>query len=591
MDQTGTQLGYYRLYEKIGGGGFATVYVARDTRTNQVVAVKVLHPQYGEDKNFIARFLREAEVLKSLPEDPHIVHLKEVGQQGSIYFLVMEYLEGQDLSHMILERGRLPVREALTIAYQIAQALDVAHRNGLVHRDIKPSNVKITPQGIAKVMDFGIARAAEQTRLTQAGTLMGTPDYMAPEIWENEKADIRSDIYALGMILYEMLTGQTPFHSDSPAAVMHGHLMRQPRSVHSVRPEVPASVNALIAKMLAKRPEDRYQTPADVLEALRKELSVESPTIQVDKTVPAKPVQRKLAFSSVPVIGVAALIGLCLLSAVIFVSLVLPGVLSNPTQIASGRGTVTAAVTLTPSPGETVLVIVIPTFTVTPGNTATPTATATTTATQTSSPAATSTRLPTDTPTPARPSVIYPAVTLREPKNGQTVRGNSITFEWNEVESPLQPGYLYSVFFKRQEGAGWAERCTQERNRCVLSFERGLGYGAYTWTVFIVDEKGKEVSQKGEERDFIWEPARPGSSGYGGVIVLPPELSGESPIKSTSPGKPTASDSAVTALSMLAAGALLALLAIGEWRIIATRLRALLNLSYARLASIFSFLF
>lgn len=241
-------LGPYRLYERIGGGGFATVYLARDTRTNEIVAVKVLHQHLAQDAQFIARFRHEAEALQKIPPHRNIVRLHEFGQQRGTYYLAMDYLEGKDLAQILSERKRLSVNEALNIATQIAQALDVAHRNGLVHRDIKPSNVKITPNGSVKVMDFGIARAAEGTTITQSGTLMGTPDYIAPEIWEGKRADIRADIYSLGALLYEMLTGSAPFHSDTPAAIMRRHLLEQPRSIRSLRSDIPADMEALTAR-------------------------------------------------------------------------------------------------------------------------------------------------------------------------------------------------------------------------------------------------------------------------------------------------------------------------------------------------------
>lgn len=269
MDQTDLQLGAYRLYKRIGGGGFATVYAARDVRTNALVAIKILHPHLAQDAQFVARFRREAENLRKLPPHPNIVRFLSVGQQGNINFLVFEYLEGKDLSQVIAERRQLPVGEAIGIASQIAQALEVAHRHGLVHRDIKPSNIKITPQGMVKVLDFGIARAAEGTKLTQTGTFMGTPDYMAPEIWEGKTTDIRSDIYALGALFFEMLTGVSPFRAETPAVVMRRHLMEAVPSIRMKRTDVPLFVEQIIARMMAKRPEARYQGPSEVLTALQ----------------------------------------------------------------------------------------------------------------------------------------------------------------------------------------------------------------------------------------------------------------------------------------------------------------------------------
>ncbi len=381
MEQTGSQVGPYRLYERIGGGGFASVFVARDTRTNEMVAVKVLHAHLAQDAQFIARFRREAEALQKMPPHPNIVRLREFGQQGSTYYLAMEYLEGKDLSQILAEHRRLPVDEALSIATQIAQALDMANRYGLVHRDIKPGNVKITPQGVVKVMDFGIARATEGTKLTQSGTFMGTPDYMAPEIWEGKPADIRSDIYALGAILYEMLTGASPFHSDTPAAIMRRHLMEQPRPVRAARADVPPNVDAVIVRMMAKDPAARYQTPGEVVIALQNKTTDDEPTWVVPRPVtppteprPFVPQPHKRSSAVWVFVGVGG--ALVLLFLVIAIALVSEGAKQNVALATATSAPVVApptfAPTHTPLPTPTARVIVVTATPVPPTNTPIP---------------------------------------------------------------------------------------------------------------------------------------------------------------------------------------------------------------------------
>ena len=372
MEQTGSQVGFYRLYERIGGGGFASVFVARDTRTNEMVAVKVLHAHLAQDAQFIARFRREAEAMQKMPPHPNIVRLREFGQQGNTYYLAMEYLEGKDLSQILAERRRLPVDEALSIATQIAQALDMANRYGLVHRDIKPGNVKITPQGVVKVMDFGIARATEGTKLTQSGMFMGTPDYMAPEIWEGKPADIRSDIYALGAMMYEMLTGASPFHSDTPAAIMRRHLMEQPRSMRAARADVPTNVESVIFKMLAKLPDVRYQTPVEVLAALRTKPNSIIATMATPESAmrmpppPARQVQPRLS---------GVWVGIAVVAAFLLIVIIVVAVIAVAGQGGTKAAEVVATSTMRPQATLTPLVIIV---TAThPPPTDTPTASAT----------------------------------------------------------------------------------------------------------------------------------------------------------------------------------------------------------------------
>jgi len=211
----GTMIGHYEVIGRIGSGGFATVYQARDVHSGETVALKVLHAQYAQDQEFVRRFRKEGELIRNLPDNPHLVKPKEQSVEGETCYLAMEYVEGQDLDELLARRGSLSFEEATSIASQVAEALGCAHRQGVIHRDIKPQNIKITPTGVVKVLDFGIARATEGTKLTQTGAALlavpiGTPQYMAPEVWEGKPADCRTDVYALGLVLPVFLRGPAP---------------------------------------------------------------------------------------------------------------------------------------------------------------------------------------------------------------------------------------------------------------------------------------------------------------------------------------------------------------------------------------------
>jgi serine/threonine protein kinase len=265
--------GTYKLYDKVGSGGFATVYLGRNLRTNQIVAVKVLREEFAEDPGSVERFRREAQLVQRL-DHPNIVRVLDYGVEAGQHFLVMDYIEGKTLAQLIRERGPLPVAEAVTYAAQVCEALQVAHRAGVVHRDIKPQNLMVTPEGTLKVMDFGVARLAAMTVLTHSGQSLGTPLYMAPEIASGLPADIRSDIYSLGIVLYQMLAGKVPFEGDSPWTVMRQQIETPPPPLSALRRDLPAWLELIVIKALAKDPSARYQTPTEILAALRNSTNV-----------------------------------------------------------------------------------------------------------------------------------------------------------------------------------------------------------------------------------------------------------------------------------------------------------------------------
>jgi Tol biopolymer transport system component len=269
----GTRLGPYEIVAPLGAGGMGEVYKATDTRLGRAVAVKVLPAHVASNSDLKARFEREARTISSL-NHPHICTLHDIGRDGDTDFLVMEYLEGETLADKI-NRGPLPVRDALHIGGEIADALDKAHRQGVVHRDLKPGNVMLTKVG-SKLLDFGLAKLHPNsaiglsgtptvtTPLTNAGTIVGTYQYMAPEQLEGHEADARTDIFAFGVLLYEMVTGRRPFTGATQASVIAAILKDVPASPSGLEPLSPPALDGIIVTCLAKAPDDRWQSAGDV---------------------------------------------------------------------------------------------------------------------------------------------------------------------------------------------------------------------------------------------------------------------------------------------------------------------------------------
>ncbi len=253
----------YSLKEKIGSGGMSDVYLADDLTLNRPVAVKILHPEFARDPSYIQRFRYEAQSAANL-NHPNIVSVYDWGNEGDVYYIVMEYVEGRDLKELLREQGRLGPERAAEITAEIAAALQFAHRHNLVHRDIKPHNVIITPTGQVKVMDFGIARAASGTGMTQTGVVMGTAQYLSPEQAQGLPVDGRSDIYSLGIVIYEMLTGRVPFDDENPLTVAYRQVRDDPVPPSVMDPSIPATMNSIVMKALAKNPANRYQTAQEL---------------------------------------------------------------------------------------------------------------------------------------------------------------------------------------------------------------------------------------------------------------------------------------------------------------------------------------
>lgn len=244
------------------------VYRAHDTLLNREVAVKVLPPELARDSEFVSRFRREAETAASL-DHPHIVAIYNIGEQDGVHYLAMRLLEGQPLNQILKHSGALPPERALHITEQVARALDYAHARGVIHRDVKPANIMVGADEHVTLMDFGIAKAMTGSRLTRTGTMIGTPEYMAPEQFTGEPVDLHADVYALGVVLYEMLTGRVPFTGETPVSISHGHVYQQPAPPRQHNTHIPPAVEQVVLRGLAKRPEARYQNAGALADALR----------------------------------------------------------------------------------------------------------------------------------------------------------------------------------------------------------------------------------------------------------------------------------------------------------------------------------
>ncbi|WP_347058729.1 Stk1 family PASTA domain-containing Ser/Thr kinase [Blastococcus sp. HT6-30] len=268
----------YEIGGVLGRGGMAEVHHGRDLRLGREVAVKVLRHDLARDPSFQVRFRREAQASASL-NHPAIVAVYDTGEDrtptGATPYIVMEYVEGETLRDVLRREGRLPIERAMSLAADICGALDFSHRNGIVHRDVKPGNVMITPQGTVKVMDFGIARAVSDSAATMTSTaaVIGTAQYLSPEQARGEGVDARSDVYSLGCLLYELVTGAPPFTGDSPVSVAYQHVREDPRLPSSINPDVPPELDAILLKAMSKNPANRYQSAADMRNDLLRALA------------------------------------------------------------------------------------------------------------------------------------------------------------------------------------------------------------------------------------------------------------------------------------------------------------------------------
>ena len=264
--------GRYRVERKLGSGGMAEVYLAEDEELGRKVALKILNERHARDEQFVERFKREARNAAGL-NHPHIVRVYDRGEVGGTYYIAMEYLDGPTLKELLTRKGPTPPLTAIKFAREILSALAEAHRHEIVHRDIKPHNVIVSPDWNVKVADFGIARAGA-SQMTEAGSIVGTAQYLSPEQARGKPVDQRSDLYSLGIVLYEMLTGKVPFTGDAAVEIAMKHLSVVPEPPSKLRPEVSHDLDAVVMRALAKDPDDRYasaeEMDADLARASRR---------------------------------------------------------------------------------------------------------------------------------------------------------------------------------------------------------------------------------------------------------------------------------------------------------------------------------
>src|SRR5918992_5780826 len=276
MTVIGTLIGErFRLEEKVGSGGMSSVYRAFDPTLERRVAIKMMHRDISSDPDQLERFRREARAVARL-NHPHVVTVIDAGEDDGAPYIVFEYVEGETLKERIRRLGRLPVSEAVAYAIEIGRALECAHANKLVHRDVKPQNVLIDSEGRAKVTDFGIARSLEVEGLTATGRVLGTTDYVAPEQALGDEVTAQSDIYSLGVVLYEMLTGEAPFKADTQVAVAMKHVRDPLPDIRMRRPEMSAALASVVEIACAKETANRYATAHEMVHELEQALVIET---------------------------------------------------------------------------------------------------------------------------------------------------------------------------------------------------------------------------------------------------------------------------------------------------------------------------
>jgi serine/threonine-protein kinase len=573
----GKTLGQYRIVSTIGRGGMAIVYKAEQSTLNRFVALKVLLPTFtGEDAS-VTRLQREAQAAAGL-DHPNIVAIYEVGEDEGLHYIAMKYIEGQPLDAILKEQKGLPPDRVIKILAQVASALDYAHRRNLVHRDIKPSNVIVGPDDRITLTDFGLVKSMGTTTLTSSGALVGTPAYMAPEQARGEETDYRADIYSLGVVAFEMLTGRPPFEGN-PLSIILAHASQTPPSLRALRAAIPPAAEAVVARALAKEPGERYGTTGEFVVALRKAFTrpgeaPATPPIGVAPTpTPAASVSPMPAAAAVPAPKSArrfsprllwlALIPLFLAAAALVIGLgswggrplysyLIGGQAPTPTST-----TVVVADTATPlPPSDTPAPTQIPATATpsptrplpspTPSTTPTPRppATATVTAAPPSptitAPPATATAAPSATPSPspaptrAPATAIPPAATIQllEPAAGQAFRRTDTpVLRWSR-SAPLAAGEQFVVVIDRvppppNTGVWHDYHITSAQTLTAAAYlAQTTADGRFEWYVQVMRAPradngvlaGELVGSPSPKRIFTWEiipTPTPGGSGPG----------------------------------------------------------------------------
>ena len=527
MDLEGKRLGQYQIIEELGRGGMAVVYKAYQPSLNRYVAIKVLPPQFAFDDEFVQRFLREARSAAAL-HHPNIMTIHDVSHQDGYYFIVMEYVEGKTLDQLVAESGRLPLPRIQRIITQVVNALEHAHQRGLIHRDIKPTNIMVdaTRNDHVTLMDFGLVRAAEDSGLTKTGTIVGTPEYMSPEQAEGEEIDHRTDIYSLGVVLFKMLTGRVPFAKSTPHAVLIAHITQEPPSLSSVSPGLPAPIEAVVRKALAKDPDKRYarandlardlaiaargEMPPDVKKPSRPRVSgrpIAEPTIVAQKPV-AKPGIKPWMWV-LGALGILVLLGICGFGAFALGVLPLPRsastaetptvtlIVPSPTSTVTKQAEPTATSTPVPSPTDEPS----PTAEPSPSPSAEPTATSEPTETATPRPTATATTAPTARATSTAQATATPEQTAPPqatapqtvgPPQGGTYQ-NPIPFQWSGT---LGGGQSYQVTAYHPGSGEAVQSGALTGNSWTASLPQGR-VGEWRWYVSVI-QNGTSVTTSPE---------------------------------------------------------------------------------------------
>src|SRR5690348_17672251 len=278
--------GRYKLIDEIGRGSFATVYIVRDTKTNRIYAMKAMLYEFSDDGEMLARFQREAHILLGL-HDPHIVRIFDYGDESDIHYILMDYIDGQNLKYHTLTGGQMDAARALDYACQMSEGLDTAYKHGVVHRDIKPQNIVINSKDVVKITDFGLARSRETVTLTQSNVFMGTAYYIPPEQAESGRsADTRSDLYSVAAVLFEMLAGYPPYQGETAVDIVIKHINDKIPSICRIRPGLPPEMDLFMQKALAKQAAERFATPQEFIAALD----------QVQERIRDMPQDKRVAF-------------------------------------------------------------------------------------------------------------------------------------------------------------------------------------------------------------------------------------------------------------------------------------------------------
>jgi serine/threonine-protein kinase len=485
-DMIGKQLGNYQIVGELGRGGMAVVYRAFQPSLNRYVAIKVLPPHLGHDKEFVERFQREALASAQL-RHPNIVVIHDVGHQQGIYFIVMELLEGHTLKQIVEEEGALSVERANRIVEQLAAALDYAHQRGFVHRDVKPANIFVGKDDHVTLTDFGIAKAASEAKqLTRTGMLMGTPEYMSPEQAEGERVDYRTDLYAVGVVLYQMLVGQVPFRGTTPHAILHAVIYEPPAPLRQLRQDLPPAIETVVLTAIDKRPERRYQSGEELAADLRKAATsrfqpfivpVHSDPPPTDPTKPSESATSRKPIAWIVSAMVVILCGLLAVLAIMIFDGAEPGETPLPptTAVAFSTQTATpdntgASLTATAA-AATTLSATVATGTPEPATstpqspTDTPQAPTDTPEPPTDTPSPTATRTPTATPTPCAfpPQGLFAGLwqTYRDDLGCPLHKDPKLI---QDAEQPFDNGHMF-----------WR----QDNDYAYVAYEKGASSGEY----------------------------------------------------------------------------------------------------------------